>query len=65
MTKKQEGNYYNTEIKDEMFKTLHNGYNFKAKILTVWSFQTFPQNSRGKNSITQGFGKSTWSTCQK
>ena len=34
MTKKQGGNYYNTEIKDEMFKTLQNENNFKAKILS-------------------------------
>ena len=34
MTKKQRGNYYNTEIKDEMFKTLQNENNFKAKILS-------------------------------
>ena len=34
-------------------KTLQNGYNFKAKILSFWIFQTFLQNSWGKNSITQ------------
>ena len=34
MAKKQGENYYDTEIKDERFKTLQNGYNSKAKILS-------------------------------
>ena len=41
-------------MKDNTFIALLNGYNFKAKPLSFWCFQTFSQNSRGKklhNSI--------------
>ena len=47
---KTRGNNSNSKIKDETIKTLKNGYSFKAKISSFLSFQTFPQNSRGKNS---------------
>ena len=36
------------------------GKNFEANISSFWSLQTFPQNSRGKNSITRRSNKKAW-----
>ena len=53
MTKKQGGNYYNTETKDETFKKLQNEYNFKAKNIEFLKFSNIPSKPKGKNSMTQ------------
>ena len=37
-----------------------NGYKFKAKTLSFWSFRTFPWNSRGKNSIIRAKNSSKY-----
>ena len=37
-------------------KTIQNGYNFKGKILSLWNFQTFPQNSSKKLKDSANFG---------